>query len=57
MDCKDIKRRAKIFKSSNIVNNTMSKETIDEMNRFMEDKNISSIETLNETAYIIYWEE
>lgn len=57
MDCKDIKRRAKIFKSSNIVNNTMSKETIDEMNKFMEDKNISSIETLNETAYIIYWEE
>jgi hypothetical protein len=51
------KKRAKIFKSTNIVSNTMSKELIDETNNFMEYKTICYIESLNETTYVIYWEE
>jgi len=55
MDIQDQKKRAKIFKSTN--SSFMSQEIIDEMNKFMENKNICSIESLKDQTYVIYWEE
>jgi len=57
MDIKVTKKRAKIFKSTNIVSDDLSRETIDEMNNFMANKNICSVESINGTTYVIYWEE
>ena len=50
-------KRAKVFTLNTSTFANGEKELVKEMNDFLKDKNILTIEKLDTNTYVVYWEE